>query len=318
MTGTGVVTIGETMVLVSSTIEEPLQHSKHMTLGIGGAESNVAIGLRRLGTDVTWIGKIGEDSAGDLVERELRAEGINVVGVRDPEAPTALMLKERRSAAETRVWYYRAGNAGSRLSVSDLDPSLISGAALLHLTGITPALSESARRMTLEAIRIARSAGVPVSFDLNYRKGLWGRDAAAEFYRQVIPRVDIVFAGDDEAAIAVGAAASPEDTGPAAGRPGRRTGRHQARRRRGPGAGRRPDHRPGRHSRVTVRDTVGAGDAFVAGYLAEYLAGEPVDVCLAHGRSRSAPTPAWPPVTGKGLPRRRELAALTAREPVSR
>lgn len=316
MTGVGVVTIGETMVLVSSTIEEPLQHSKHMTLGIGGAESNVAIGLRRLGTDVTWIGKIGEDSAGDLVERELRAEGINVVGVRDPDAPTALMLKERRSAAETRVWYYRAGNAGSRLGVSDLDPALISGAALLHLTGITPALSESARLMTLEAIRIARAAGVPVSFDLNYRKGLWSHDAAAEFYRQVVPLVDIVFAGDDEAAIAVGPAASPE---------------HLAQLLVDLGAGQAVIKRGAdgalalvdgtitaqKAVPVTVRDTVGAGDAFVAGYLAEYLAGEPVDVCLATavqvGAYACMAAGDW-----EGLPRRRELAALSSKEPVSR
>lgn len=316
MTGTGVVTIGETMVLVSSTIEEPLQHSKHMTLGIGGAESNVAIGLRRLGTDVTWIGKIGEDSAGDLVERELRAEGINVVGIRDPEAPTALMLKERRSAAETRVWYYRSGNAGSRLAIADLDPRLISGATLLHLTGITPALSESARLLTLEAIRIARSAGVPVSFDLNYRQGLWARDAAAEFYRQVVPLVDIVFAGDDEAAIAVGPAASPEqlaqrlvDLG--AGQAVIKLGADGAL------ALVEGTITAQKAVPVTVRDTVGAGDAFVAGYLAEYLAGESVAACLDTavrvGAYACMAAGDW-----EGLPRRRELAALTATDPVSR
>ncbi|MEO5779807.1 sugar kinase [Arthrobacter oryzae] len=316
MTGTGVVTIGETMVLVSSTIEEPLQHSKHMTLGIGGAESNVAIGLRRLGTDVTWIGKIGEDSAGDLVERELRAEGIQVVGIRDPDAPTALMLKERRSAAETRVWYYRAGNAGSRLGVNDLDPTLISGATLLHMTGITPALSESTRLLTLEAIRIARSAGVPVSFDLNYRKGLWSRDAAAEFYRQVVPLVDIVFAGDDEAAIAVGPAASPEELAQrlvdlGAGRAVIKLGADGAL------ALAEGTITVQKAIPVTVRDTVGAGDAFVAGYLAEYLAGESVAACLETavqvGAYACMAAGDW-----EGLPRRRELAALSASEPVSR
>ncbi len=316
MTGAGVVTIGETMVLVSSTIEEPLQHSKQMTLGIGGAESNVAIGLRRLGTDVTWVGRIGEDSAGDLVERELRAEGVRVLGIRDPDAPTALMLKERRSAAETRVWYYRAGNAGSRLNIKDLDPALIAGASLLHMTGITPALSESARLLTLEAIRIARSAGVPVSFDLNYRRGLWSRDAAADFYRQVVPEADIVFAGDDEAAIAVGPAASPEEL---------------AQRLVAAGAGQAVIKLGAdgalaladgiitiqKAVPVTVRDTVGAGDAFVAGYLAEYLAGESVGACLETavqvGAYACMAAGDW-----EGLPRRRELAALTAAEPVSR
>ncbi len=316
MSGPGVVTIGETMVLVASTIEEPLQHSKQMSLGIGGAESNVAIGLRRLGTDVTWVGRIGDDSAGDLVERELRAEGIRVVSIRDPEAPTSLMLKERRSAAETRVWYYRSGNAGSRLRIDDLDPSLITGASLLHLTGITPALSESARLLTLEAIRIARSAGVPVSFDLNYRRGLWTKEAAAAFYRQVIPGLDIVFAGDDEAAIAVGTAASPQvlalrlvELG--AGQAVIKLGAE--------GALALAEGRTvlQRAIPVTVRDTVGAGDAFVAGYLSEYLTGKSVETCLQTavqvGAYACMAAGDW-----EGLPRRHELAALTATEPVSR
>lgn len=316
MTGPGVVTIGETMVLVSSTAEEPLQHSKQMSLGIGGAESNVAIGLRRLGTDVTWVGRIGGDSAGDLVERELRAEGIRVVGIRDPDAPTSLMLKERRSAAETRVWYYRSGNAGSRLSVDDLDPSLVRGASLLHMTGITPALSESARLLTLEAMRIARSAGVPVSFDLNYRRGLWGRDAARDFYRQVIPLTDIVFAGDDEAAIAVGSAASPEELAQrlvalGAGQAVIKLGAH--------GALALADGRITSQKAipVTVRDTVGAGDAFVAGYLSEYLAGKSVESCLETavqvGAYACMAAGDW-----EGLPRRTELAALASAEPVTR
>lgn len=304
------------MVLVSSLTEEPLQHSKQMALGIGGAESNVAIGLRRLGTEVTWVGKIGNDSAGDLIERELRAEGLRVLCIRDPDAPTALMIKERRSAAETRVWYYRFGNAGSRLGIEDLDPSLISGATLLHMTGITPALSASARHLTLEAIRIARLANVPVSFDLNYRRGLWTRDAAAEFYQKVIPETDILFAGDDEAAIAVGPAASPEELAQrlvdlGAGQAVIKLGANGALALAG---GKIITQKA---IPVPVRDTVGAGDAFVAGYLSDYLAGEPIERCMATavqvGAYACMAAGDW-----EGLPRRNELHALTTAEPVSR
>ena len=124
-----VVTLGETMALISSDTPGPLQHSRAITLGIGGSESNVAIALRRLGTDVTWIGRVGDDSLGDLVLREIGAEGVRVVGIRDPDAPTGLMVKERRTRQESRVWYYRRGNAGSRLSVADIDPAIIRSAS---------------------------------------------------------------------------------------------------------------------------------------------------------------------------------------------
>lgn len=316
MSSPGVLTIGETMVLVASAYQEPLQHSKQMSLGMGGAESNVAIGLRRLDTDVTWLGRIGNDSAGDLVERELKAEGVQVIGVRDQEAPTALMLKERRSAAETRVWYYRKGNAGSRLSIADLDPALVKSASLLHMTGITPALSESTRHLTLAAIEIAHSAGVPVSFDLNYRRGLWDKGAAREFYREIVPSVDLLFAGDDEAAIAVGPAGSPEELAQrlqemGAGEVVIKLGEN--------GALALKDGKVIHQDAVPVKviDTVGAGDAFVAGYLAEYLKGEPAHVCL-HTAVQVGAYACMAAGDWEGLPFRKELAALSSTEPVSR
>ena len=98
-----VVTLGETMALMSSETDGPLQHTRSLALGIGGSESNVAIALTRLGTPVTWIGRVGEDSLGDLVLREIHAEGVNVIGIRDPDAPTGLMVKERRTSSEGRL-----------------------------------------------------------------------------------------------------------------------------------------------------------------------------------------------------------------------
>ena len=89
----------------------------------------------------------------------------------DPSAPTGLMIKERRTADATRVWYYRAGSAGSHLSAADLPPGVIESAALLHITGITPALSESAAGAITTAIDRASGAGVPVSFGDHRRFG---------------------------------------------------------------------------------------------------------------------------------------------------
>ncbi|TFD47006.1 sugar kinase [Cryobacterium frigoriphilum] len=304
------------MALMSSNTEGPLQHARSMALGIGGAESNVAIALARLGTPITWIGRVGDDSLGDLVLREIRAEGVQVIGIRDPEAPTGMMVKERRTHSETRVWYYRRGNAGSRLTADDIDPALIQNASLLHLTGITPALSASAAEATFEALRIAKAAGVTVSFDLNFRGKLWSREQARQVYRRILPDVDLVFAGDDEASIAVGEADAPItlahrliDAG--AGQSVVKLGEH--------GAVAVVDGVEYQRDAIRIRptDTVGAGDGFVAGYLADYLLGADVPTRLTTAVSVGAYA-CLVPGDWEGMPRRSELAGLTAREPVSR
>lgn len=312
----GIVTLGETMALMAATTVGPLQHARTMTLGIGGAESNVAIGLSRLGVEVTWIGKVGADSLGDLVLREISAEGIRVIGVRDQDAPTSLMIKEQRTSVDTRVWYYRHGNAGGRLRSTEFDPDLIRGASLLHVTGISPALSEGMAETVFEAIRVAKDAGVAVSFDLNFRSKLWSREHARESYLRIIPQADIVFAGDDEAAIVVGAANSPIEfahrlVALGAGQAIIKLGAH--------GAVALVDGREYEREAVKVNpvDTVGAGDAFVAGYLAEYLLGADVETRLTTAVTTGAYVCLFPG-DWEGAPRRHELALLNGDEPVSR
>ncbi|MCU1543710.1 MAG: sugar kinase [Microbacteriaceae bacterium] len=311
-----VVTIGETMGMMSSVTVGPLAHAGSLALGIGGSESNVAIGLARLGVDVTWIGKVGADSLGDLVVREITAEGVTVAAIRDPDAATAVMIKERRSSTQTKVWYYRADHAGSRLRVDEVDLDLVRGADLLHVTGISLALSPGMAEVITEAVAAAREAGVLVSFDLNYRGKLWSTAAAAEAYRAIIPLVDVVFAGDDEAAIAVGAADDPVELAHrlvslGAGQAVIKLGAQ--------GAVASVDGTDFSVPAVpiTALDTVGAGDAFVAGYLAELLAGEDATTRL----STAVKTGAYACLTNgdwEGLPRRSELDGLTAREPVAR
>jgi 2-dehydro-3-deoxygluconokinase len=312
----GVVTFGETMALVSADKQGPLQHSAALSLGIGGAESNVAIALRRLGAEVTWIGKLGEDPFGDLVIREIRAEGVRVIELRDPDAPTGLMVKERRSANETRIWYYRSGSAASRLTVDDFDFDLVRSAALLHVTGISPALSPSMGEVTAEAIRVARASGVTVSFDLNYRGKLWTRDQAADAYRRIIPQVDLVFGGEDEVAIALGMT----DTPLAMAHRLIELGAREAVVKLGSlGAVAVVDGKEYSQAAIPIDpiDTVGAGDAFVAGYLAEFLEGEPVAQRLTTA-VRVGAYACLVPGDWEGLPKRAELDGLAAAEPVSR
>ncbi|HEY8556526.1 MAG TPA: sugar kinase, partial [Actinomycetes bacterium] len=192
--------VGETMALLTAAEIGRLRHASSLTLGVAGAESNVAIGARRLGCPAAWVGRVGDDELGELVVSRIRAEGVDVGGViRDPGAPTSLMLKERRTAGMVRVLYYRRNGPGSRLLPSDLDPAQVAAAGILHVTGITPALSDSALATVDRAVTLAREAGVPVSFDVNYRSALWPPDRAAAVCRGLAARADVVFAGDDEA-----------------------------------------------------------------------------------------------------------------------
>lgn len=310
------VTLGETMALLTAEQPGPLAHVSAMGLGIGGSESNVAIGVQRLGGNAVWCGRVGADSLGQLVRREIRAEGVTVRITEDPAAPTGLMLKERRTVATQKVSYYRARSAGSRLSSVDLDPLLIAGASVLHVSGITPALSGSAAAAVRQAMEMAREQGVTVSFDLNYRANLWTAAAAGQSYRELIPLADVVFAGDEEAALAVGSAEDPVELAKRLAN----LGPAQAVIKLGSeGAVACIDGEMFHQAAVPVQpvDTVGAGDAFVAGYLAELMAGSaPAQrlelaaktgafACLAYGD--------W-----EGLPRREELGLLQQREAVTR
>ena len=300
--------LGETMALLTTAEVGRLRHARSLTLGVAGAESNVAIGARRLGCPAAWVGRVGDDELGELVVATIRAEGVDVGGVvRDPGAPTSLMLKERRTAAMVRVRYYRRDGPGSRLAPGDLDPARVAAAGLLHLSGITPALSDSARATVEHAVELARAAGVPVSFDLNYRAALWPPDRAAAVCRDLAARADLVFAGDDEAEL-LGLAGDPAElarglaelgAGHAVVKLGER------------GAVAAVDGRLHAVDPVPVPavDPVGAGDAFVAGYLAETLAGRPVPERLATAAACGA-FAVTVPGDWEGFPSRDELAAL--------
>lgn len=310
-----VLTFGETMALMRADQVGPLAHASTMSLGIGGSESNVAIGLQRLGVQAIWCGRVGADGLGQLVEREIRAEGVDVRIAVDPSAPTGLMIKERRTPATQRVSYYRAGSAGSRIAPEDVDEQLITQAGLLHVSGITPALSPQAAATLRYAIDAARAAGVPVSFDLNYRGNLWSREGAGSVYRDIIPLADIVFAGDDEAAIAVGAG-GPEELARriAALGPGQAVIKLGAE-----GALALVNGQLFRREAVAVDvvDTVGAGDAFVAGYLAEFITGRGPEDRLTTAAATGA-FACLVPGDWEGFPRRSELSLFDAKEPVSR
>ncbi|MBN2910831.1 sugar kinase [Polycladomyces sp. WAk] len=200
-----VVTIGETMVLFTPKKMGLLRYARDFSLSIAGAESNVAIGLSRLGHRVGWISQLGQDEFGEAILAMMRGEGIDTSQVRmTPQAPTGLMFKEYVHKKELRVHYYRKPSAASLMGPELVNEEYIAQAKYLHLTGITPALSESCREAVFQAIRVAKKHGIKVVFDPNYRAKLWDADTAKRVLGQMAAQADIVLPGLDEGKLLVG------------------------------------------------------------------------------------------------------------------
>jgi len=196
---TGLVTLGETMLVLRSTEPSPLRWGKPYTAAMAGCESNVAIGVARLGHPAAWLGRVGDDEAGHVILATLRGEGVDVGGaVVEAKGSTGMMLRTSRTTGLNQVRYYRAGSAGSHLCVTDIAPDAMVDRQFLHASGITAALSSSAREATAHAVRLARSSGVQVSFDINHRTRLTTPENAAAFLAEIINTVDLLFCGDDE------------------------------------------------------------------------------------------------------------------------
>lgn len=279
-----VLAIGESLGLLVPERTGHLAYSRELRLGFGGAESNVAIAASRLGARAAWCGRVGDDDLGELITRELRAERVDVAVVVDSAAPTAMMLKQRPRPGETRIIYYRTGGAGSRLMADDTPAGLIERSRVLHVTGISAGLGEGPLAALHAAIDRACDAGVTVSFDVNHRSGLWnGRTGAVDAYRSLVERSDIVFAGDDEAALVTGEQELDSQLWAL-----RAMGPKCVVIKRGEAGAVALAESPAGELRVEsaaipvdVVDTVGAGDAFVAGWLAEQVRGLTLRECMA-------------------------------------
>ncbi|MGE8308064.1 sugar kinase [Pseudomonas protegens] len=173
-----ILSFGETMAMFVAEHGGDLAQVQHFHKRIAGADSNVAIGLARLGFKVAWLSRVGNDSLGRFVLDTLRAEGLDCRFVRcDPIHPTGFQLKSREDGGDDpRVEYFRRGSAASHLAIGDVDPALLR-ARHLHATGIPPALSDSARELSGHLMHTQRSAGHSVSFDPNLRPALWPSEA---------------------------------------------------------------------------------------------------------------------------------------------
>lgn len=305
-----VVTLGETMaVLRQSGPPARPGIGGQFTLSVAGAEATVAIGLARLGHQVSWVGRVGRDRAGTLVVETLRSAGVGTGHVvTDPDAPTGMMLRWQRTGERAAVDYYRSASAGSRLTGQDVLAALSSQVRVLHTTGVTTALSDGAAAAVTESARRAHGSGAVVCFDVNYRERLTTVRAAGASLRALLPHIDVLMCGADELPVLQAAAGSadPVDAALAAGvrEVVIKDGRNGATASTRDGQA----HMPALPVRNVV-DLIGAGDAFAAGYLSALLDQLPVRGRLA----RAATVAAFCVSTAgdwEGLPERAELDVM--------
>lgn len=200
-----VVTFGETMVLFSPDQMLPLDYVHQFHKQIGGAESNVAIGLSRLGHSVGWFSKLGDDPFGRFVLKFIRGEGVDTSRcLFTDKAPQSVFFKEKLSPTNIHVYYYRKNAAASFLTPEDLDEDYIAGAKILHITGITPALSKSCRETIFAAIDIAKRHGVQIVFDPNLRLKLWSKEEAKTTLLAIAKQANYILPGLDEGELLTG------------------------------------------------------------------------------------------------------------------
>ncbi|HKC26835.1 MAG TPA: sugar kinase [Jatrophihabitans sp.] len=275
-----VVGLGESMVVIMPTDPVPIEAAEYFVARVGGAESNVAMFLAELGHRAAWLSRVGNDPFGRILLRHLADGGVDIGAVvTDDSTPTGVYFKDPQPE-RTDVYYYRVGSAASCLDPTVLQSPVLAGAGVLHLSGITPALSPGCRRLIERAVFDRPLGETLVSFDVNFRPALWTGDTPGPVLRELANAADLVFVGLDEAErlwdvsepCAV-RALLPDPTTVVV---------------KDGAVGATVVTRDGEMVfepalRVRVVEPVGAGDAFAAGYISAYLRGRPEQQRLRMG-----------------------------------
>lgn len=343
-----VVCLGESMVTFLPTRPGRLADVPAFDRAVGGAESNVACALAAAGHRVRWVGRVGRDGFGDHLVEAIRSYGVDVSAVvRDPARPTGVYFRTAtdRSAAGHEVAYYRAGSAASAMSPSNVPYESVAAGRVLHLSGITAALSEGCLSL-MRRLTAPRPGRPLVSFDVNFRPALWAAGRASEVLLDLARGADVVFVGADEAREVWGTgdpaeirAALPEPAvlvvkrgaegatvfercaasfpTPPLPEPGAEPPRSGPAHAPAPGAVAHVAapgaviHVPA--PRVDVVSATGAGDAFAAGFLSATLRGLDATARLRHGHLMAAAALTAPgDLAGPRRPRRAHADRLAA------
>ncbi len=260
------VTLGEILLRLAVPSPARFETARQLDVQIGGAEANVAAACARLGLRVAWISALPDNQWGERVRRELSGHGVDCGFVRAREhARMGLYFLEYGAPPRpVRVLYDRRDSAFARMTEADVDWEPVRRARLVHLTGITPALGDGPRALVRRAMREASA----FSFDVNYRASLWGSAEARGFLDEVLPDVRYLFLGAGEAHQIFNLTGPPEQTLEALARlaPKATISLQQGEAGSTVFDGAR-FCRPRRRFNVQVVDPLGAGDAYVAGFL---------------------------------------------------
>lgn len=278
--GHDLVGLGEVMLRLAAPPPLRLDQAVALDVQIGGSEANVMAAVSRMGLRTAFISALPSDHAwGDRTIRELSGHGVDCAGIfRRPASRMGLYFLEYGSPPRpVRVLYDRRDSAMSQLVPDEVDWSLVRGARMVHLSGITAALGENLRDVLRRASAEAQAARVPLSFDVNYRSRLWSAKEARDFLAEILPAVRYLFIGSDDAETVFELSGAPEHVleglarfAPAAtialtlGEAGSAVREGSTVR------------RPSRLYAVTTVDRVGAGDAYAAGFLWRVLQGRSI------------------------------------------
>lgn len=285
-----VLCVGETMAVVTPLARESLSIAEGCLLGTGGAESNVASHLARLGIHTAWVSRVGNDAFGDRIIAELTDRGVDTRwAAQDNAAPTGIYFKEPDTGSGARVLYYRSGSAASHLCIESASEWPLASSEWVHLSGITPALSPDCAELTAHLLRSAAQRGYSASFDVNYRPSLWPVEDAGPALLALASLADTVLVGLDEAEV-LWNCTSADDVATLLPEPAHlivKDSSIEAVEYERDGSGHQQRHSVPARS-VTVVEPVGAGDAFAAGYLAGRIQGASAVDRLSMGHSLAA------------------------------
>ncbi|UCG39468.1 MAG: sugar kinase [bacterium] len=310
-----ILAIGEPMLEFNATGEGSLSEAEHFTVGWGGDTSNFCIAASRAGGSVGYITRLGLDEFGDSFMRLWQGEGIDTSRVeRDPEASTGIYFISRKGT-EHFFTYYRKDSAASLMTPRFLEEDYIRGSRLLHVSGISQAISTSACDTVFAAVATAREAGVTVTYDPNLRLKLWPIHRARSVIERTISMSDVVFPSMDDTRTLTGLS-EPE----AAARYFLEMGpKVVVIKLGGEGAllatlgdgGSRPVLKRFPPFSVDSVDMAGAGDTFDGAFVVQYLRGRPLDECVRFANAAAALT-----TTGYGcvspVPTRQQVEDLMA------
>jgi 2-dehydro-3-deoxygluconokinase len=284
-----VITAGETMMAFEAQDYGPLGEVSFYRKWVGGAESNFSIGLSRLGFRCGWFSRLGDDEFGKAILKTLRGEGVDVSRVIfDSESPTGVFFVERQAEGDFGCYYYRRNSAAAQLSRADVDFGYVKSAKVIYLTGITPALSDSAREASQEICELATRNEQMLVFDPNLRLKLWSIQEARATLIPLMVKSTFVLPGKEELSLLMDCDHLERAIGKAHEmgirnliiKEGAKGARIAV-------AGEKTVRLPAFTLKNPI-SSMGAGDCFAAGFVAGLLKKQPLDECVRWANAMGA------------------------------